>query len=69
MLQNQEQKRAVNVSAKPEPPLEVSWEDYQITHLLGATAIKGALDKINLDPNLVDGILMGNAVQAGTVSS
>ncbi|MGL2963621.1 acetyl-CoA C-acyltransferase [Flavobacterium sp. RSB2_4_14] len=32
---------------------------------LGATAIKGALDKINLDPNLVDEVLMGNVVQAG----
>jgi acetyl-CoA C-acetyltransferase len=33
---------------------------------LGATAIKGALDKINLDPKLVDEVLMGNVVQAGT---
>nr|WP_294937574.1 acetyl-CoA C-acyltransferase [uncultured Flavobacterium sp.] len=33
---------------------------------LGATAIKGALNKINLDPNLVDEVLMGNVVQAGT---
>tara|TARA_R110002124_G_scaffold172301_1_gene339930 strand:+ start:604 stop:1782 length:1179 start_codon:yes stop_codon:yes gene_type:complete len=33
---------------------------------LGAIAIKGALDKINLDPNLVDEVLMGNVVQAGT---
>ena len=32
---------------------------------LGAAAIKGALDKINLDPNLVDEVLMGNVVQAG----
>ncbi len=32
---------------------------------LGATAIKGALDKINLDYNLVDEVLMGNVVQAG----
>ncbi|NQY06137.1 MAG: acetyl-CoA C-acyltransferase [Flavobacteriaceae bacterium] len=32
---------------------------------LGATAIKGALDKINLDPNQVDEVLMGNVVQAG----
>ncbi len=32
---------------------------------LGATAIKGALDKINLDANLVDEVLMGNVVQAG----
>ena len=32
---------------------------------LGATAIKGALDKINLDPSLVDEVLMGNVVQAG----
>jgi acetyl-CoA C-acetyltransferase len=32
---------------------------------LGATAIKGALDKINLDPKLVDEVLMGNVVQAG----
>ncbi|MEM9679841.1 MAG: acetyl-CoA C-acyltransferase [Bacteroidota bacterium] len=33
---------------------------------LGATAIKGALGKINLDPNMVDEVLMGNVVQAGT---
>ena len=32
---------------------------------LGAIAIKGALDKINLDANLVDEVLMGNVVQAG----
>ena len=33
---------------------------------LGAIAIKGALNKINLDPNLVDEVIMGNVVQAGT---
>ena len=33
---------------------------------LGAAAIKGALDKIGLDPKLVDEVLMGNVVQAGT---
>ncbi|MEL0650144.1 acetyl-CoA C-acyltransferase [Algibacter sp. TI.3.09] len=33
---------------------------------LGAIAIKGALDKINLKPELVDEVLMGNVVQAGT---
>ncbi|WP_415370963.1 acetyl-CoA C-acyltransferase [Patiriisocius sp. Uisw_047] len=32
---------------------------------LGSIAIKGALDKINLDPSLVDEVLMGNVVQAG----
>jgi len=32
---------------------------------LGAIAIKGAIDKINLDPNLVDEVLMGNVIQAG----
>jgi acetyl-CoA C-acetyltransferase len=32
---------------------------------LGAAAIKGALDKINLKPELVEEILMGNVVQAG----
>lgn len=32
---------------------------------LGAAAIKGALDKINLDVNLVDEVIMGNVVQAG----
>jgi acetyl-CoA C-acetyltransferase len=32
---------------------------------LGAAAIKGALEKINLDQNLVDEVLMGNVVQAG----
>lgn len=33
---------------------------------LGATAIKAALDKINLKPELVQEVLMGNVVQAGT---
>ncbi len=33
---------------------------------LGATAIKGALDKINLKPEMVQEVLMGNVVQAGT---
>lgn len=33
---------------------------------LGAVAIKGALEKINLKPELVDEVLMGNVVQAGT---
>jgi len=33
---------------------------------LGSVAIKGALDKISLEPNLVDEVLMGNVVQAGT---
>lgn len=32
---------------------------------LGAAAIKGALDKIKLNPTLVDEVLMGNVVQAG----
>ncbi|KOS04989.1 acetyl-CoA acetyltransferase [Flavobacterium akiainvivens] len=32
---------------------------------LGATAIKGALDKIGLKPELVDEVIMGNVVQAG----
>ena len=31
---------------------------------LGATAIKGALDKVNLDPNEVQEVLMGNVLQA-----
>ena len=33
---------------------------------LGAVAIKGALAKINLNPDLVEEVLMGNVVQAGT---
>lgn len=33
---------------------------------LGAIAIKGALEKIKLDPDKVDEVLMGNVVQAGT---
>lgn len=33
---------------------------------LGAVAIRGALDKINLKPELVEEVLMGNVVQAGT---
>lgn len=32
---------------------------------LGAIAIKGALNKINLKPEMVDEVLMGNVVQAG----
>ena len=32
---------------------------------LGATAIKAALQKISLDPSLVDEVFMGNVVQAG----
>lgn len=32
---------------------------------LGAIAIKGALEKINLEPKLVDEVFMGNVVQAG----
>ena len=32
---------------------------------LGAAAIKGALQKIDLDPSLVDEVFMGNVVQAG----
>lgn len=32
---------------------------------LGSTAIKGALNKINLDPSLVQEVYMGNVVQAG----
>jgi acetyl-CoA C-acetyltransferase len=33
--------------------------------ILGATAIKGALTKINLDPSLVEEVFMGNVVSAG----
>ena len=33
---------------------------------LGAIAIKGALDKINLNPNLVEEVLMGHVVQLWT---
>ncbi|MDD7913197.1 acetyl-CoA C-acyltransferase [Polaribacter ponticola] len=33
--------------------------------ILGATAIKGALDKINLDASLVEEVFMGNVVSAG----
>jgi acetyl-CoA C-acetyltransferase len=33
---------------------------------LGAIAIKGALEKIGLEPHMVDEVLMGNVVQAGT---
>lgn len=32
---------------------------------LGSVAIKGAMDKINLDPNSVEEVYMGNVVQAG----
>ncbi len=33
---------------------------------LGAVAIKGALEKISLSPDMVEEVLMGNVVQAGT---
>jgi acetyl-CoA C-acetyltransferase len=33
---------------------------------LGAISIQGALNKINLNPELVDEVLMGNVIQAGT---
>jgi acetyl-CoA C-acetyltransferase len=33
---------------------------------LGAVAIKGALERVGLDPSLVDEVFMGNVVQAGT---
>lgn len=33
---------------------------------LGAIAIKGALDKINLNPELIEEVFMGNVVSAGT---
>ena len=33
---------------------------------LGAVAIKGALERIGLSPDMVDEVLMGNVVQAGT---
>ncbi len=32
---------------------------------LGAIAIKAAIDRINLDPNLVDEVYIGNVIQAG----
>jgi len=32
---------------------------------LGSVAIKGAMDKINLDINLVDEVYMGSVIQAG----
>ena len=35
------------------------------TKFIKAAAIKGALNKINLDPKLVDEVLMGNVVQVG----
>ena len=33
---------------------------------LGAVAIKGAIDRIGLDSNLIDEVFMGHVVQAGT---
>lgn len=33
--------------------------------ILGAVAIKGAIDKITLDPKLIDEVFMGNVIQAG----
>jgi hypothetical protein len=50
-------------------PLEHLSEVYGIIYSnctkIRAAAIKGALDKINLDPNLIDEVFMGNVVQAG----
>jgi acetyl-CoA C-acetyltransferase len=49
-------------------PLEHLSEVYGINSnctKIRAAAIKGALDKINLDPNLIDEVFMGNVVQAG----
>ena len=34
--------------------------------VLGSIAIKGAIQKINLDPSEIDEVFMGNVVQAGT---
>lgn len=34
--------------------------------ILGSIAIKGAIQKINLDPSAIDEVFMGNVVQAGT---
>jgi acetyl-CoA C-acetyltransferase len=57
-------KRVVIVSAVRTPKF-YGWIIYSTRPRLGAIAIKGALDRINLDPNLVDEVYMGN-VQAGT---
>ena len=32
---------------------------------LGTTAVKAALERINLDPSLVDEVIYGNVLQAG----
>ena len=32
---------------------------------LGSIAIKGAIDKINIDPNIIDEVYMGNVISAG----
>ena len=34
--------------------------------VLGSIAIKGAIQKINLNPSAIDEVFMGNVVQAGT---
>jgi acetyl-CoA C-acetyltransferase len=49
-------KRVVIVSAV-RTPIGSLYGDYPVSAQLGAAAIKGALDKINLDPNLVDEVL------------
>nr|WP_315197135.1 acetyl-CoA C-acyltransferase [uncultured Flavobacterium sp.] len=59
-------KRVVIVSAVRTPIGSFMGELSTVTApRLGATAIKGALDKIQLDPNLVDEVFMGNVIQAG----
>jgi acetyl-CoA C-acetyltransferase len=59
-------KKVVIVSAVRTPigSFMGSLSSVSATHL-GAVAIKGALNKISLNPNLVDEVIMGNVVQAG----
>jgi acetyl-CoA C-acetyltransferase len=59
-------KRVVIVSAVRTPIGSFMGGLSTVPSRLGAIAIKGALDRINLDPNLVDEVYMGNVVQAGT---
>jgi acetyl-CoA acetyltransferase len=41
------------------------WVIYRFCSQVRGSSHKGALDKINLDPNLVDEVFMGNVIQAG----
>ncbi len=65
-IQRKMSKKVVIVSAARTPIGSFMGKLSSVTaSTLGSIAIKGALDKINLDPSLVSEVFMGNVVQAG----